>query len=318
MTNKENYLRALLIQNPQWVPREMDKDVIRVIWNCIVERPDKAGRDVWGVEWEYDPGAEGGTYPAVGNYVITDIEKWREQVVFPDLEQADWKSAREQADAVDREQYVVEGYTEMGIFERSYLLMGMEEALMAYYTNPEEMYELAGAIADYKIDFLHRFIETIKPDSMMYGDDWGTQNNLFISPDIWRAVIRPHTQRIYECIRSHGVIVKQHSCGKIESIFGDLVEMGVQGYNPCQPCNDLAMLKQKYGDRICFCGGIDSQFVLAAPNKTPQDVQDEVCRRMNDLKGKHGGYLCGPSHDVPYDTEKLDAMMRAIEKYGKY
>ncbi len=318
MTKKENYLRALLIQNPEWVPREFDDDVIKRIWNCIEERPERAGKDVWGVEWDYDPNAEGGAYPATRNYVITDIEDWREQIVIPDLEKADWAGAKAKVDSIDREKYIVEGYTEMGIFERSYLLMGMENALMAYYTNPEEMYDLAGAIADYKIEFLHRFIETIRPDSMMYGDDWGTQSNLFISPEKWRAIIKPHTQRIYDCIRSHGVIVKQHSCGKIESIFGDLAEMGLQGYNPCQPCNDLAKLKKMYGDKICFCGGIDSQFVLAAPNKSPQDVSDEVYKRMNELKGIHGGYLCGPSHDVPYDKAKLDAMMTAIQEYGKY
>ncbi len=318
MTKKENYLRALLIQDPEWVPMEFDDDVLKVIWRPIVERPAQAGKDAWGVEWDYDVDAEGGTYPAPRNYVISDIENWKEQVSLPDLDKGDWEGVKLQADAIDRDKYVIEGNVDMGIFERTYLLMGIEEALVAYYTNQEEMYELAGTIADYKIEFLHRFIETIKPDTIMYGDDWGTQNNLFMSPDIWRAIIKPHTQRIYDCIRSHGVIVKQHSCGRIESIFGDMIEMGVQGYNPCQPCNDLASLKKAYGDKICFCGGIDSQFVLTPPTKTPEDVRNEVIKRMTELKGEHGGYLCGPSHEVPYDSKKLEAMMSTIKQYGKY
>lgn len=318
MTNKENYLRALLINDPEWVPCEFDDGVLKVIWRSIIERPDKAGKDAWGVEWDYDFHAEGGTYPATRNYVITDIEDWRSQVTFPNLNEGDWQGAKAQADSIDRSKYLVEGNVDMGIFERTYLLMGMENALVAYYTNPEEMYDLAGAIADYKIEFLDRFIETIKPDTIMYGDDWGTQDNLFMSPEKWRTIIKPHTKRIYDCIRSHGVIIRQHSCGKIESIFGDLIEMGAQAYNPCQPCNDLATLKKTYGDKICFCGGIDSQFVLTPPNKTPEDVRKEVLKRMNELKGEHGGYLCGPSHSVPYDPAKLEAMMTSIQEYGKY
>jgi uroporphyrinogen decarboxylase len=207
--------------------------------------------------------------------------------------------------------------TEMGIFERSYLLLGMENALMAYYTNPDEMYALASAIADYKIAFLNRFIDVIRPDVIWYGDDWGMQSNLFLSPEVWRAIIRPHTQRIYDCIHSHGVLVKQHSCGKIDSIFGDLYEMGVDQFHPCQPCNDLKRLKKLYGDRVCFCGGIDSQFVLSNPAATPEDVRAEVRRRIDELALPDGGYLAAPSHSVPYDPAKLEAMNETIREYGR-
>ena len=205
----------------------------------------------------------------------------------------------------------------MGIFERLYLLLGMEEALMAYYTDEEEMYALASAIADYKIEFLKKYHEEVKPDILWYGDDWGTQNNLFISPEKWRAVIRPHTQRIYDCAKSLGIIINQHSCGKIESVLGDIVEMGADCWNPCQPCNDLRGLKQKYGDKICFIGGVDSQFVLSNPLATPEDVSEEVKRRIQEMALPDGGYIVGPSHSVPYDPLKLKAMNHTIQTYGR-
>ena len=246
----------------------------------ICERPNSAGKDVFGCEWALNVKAEGGTYPAERNFVITDITNWREQVVLPDVEAYDWKKAREEAETIDRNKYLVCGFIEMGIFERIYLLMGMEEALISYYTNEDEMEALAAAIADYKIAFLKKYYEEIHMDILWYGDDWGTQNNLFISPEIWRRVIKPHTKRIYDCAKSLGIIINQHSCGKIESVFGDMIEMGADCWNPCQPCNDLAGLKRKYGDHICFIGGVDSQFVLDNPSADANDVIAEVKKRI--------------------------------------
>ena len=75
-------------------------------------------------------------------------------------------------------------------------------------------------------------------------------------PQIWRKVIKPHTKRIYDCIHDMGMIVNQHSCGKIEAVFGDMVEIGADMWNMCQPCNDLKTLKEKYGKDICFFGGL--------------------------------------------------------------
>jgi uroporphyrinogen-III decarboxylase len=284
------------------------------MWPPIVERPARAGKDDFGVSWAYDAT---GTYPAPGGYVITDIEKWKEQVVFPDPETYDWGEVRRTAEAVDRKEHLIQGVCEMGIFERSYLLLGMEEALMAYITNTDEMYELCGAIADYKIEFLRAFHDAGKFDIVWYGDDWGTQTNLFVPPEIWRRVIKPHTKRIYDCMKERGVIINQHSCGRIESIFGDLCEIGADMWNPCQPCNDLKTLKEQFGGRVTFVGGIDSQFVLDNPLKTPDDIRREVRKRIDEMAYPQGGYIADPSHSVPYDKEKLAAMENEIRDYGK-
>ncbi|MBR2461432.1 MAG: hypothetical protein IKB34_09415 [Clostridia bacterium] len=315
MTKKENYLRAIKRQNPQWVPKE--GEAVRTVRPPICERPALAGKDAFGCEWSINEKAKGGTYPAERNFVITDITKWREQVSFPDVSAFDWSVAREEARKIDKESFLVGGFVEMGIFERIYLLMGMEEALMGYYTNEKEMEELASAIADYKIAFIKKYHEEVGVEYLWYGDDWGTQSNLFISPDIWRRVIKPHTKRIYDCARSLGMIVNQHSCGKIEAVVGDLAEMGADCWNPCQPCNDLRALKKQYGDRICFIGGVDSQFVLDNASATADDVVAEVRKRIDEMALPDGGYIIAPSHSVPYDPEKLDAMNRTIEEYGR-
>lgn len=315
MNLKENYLRAIYRNYPQWVPTK--NEAVVTIFPPICERPKVAGKDAFGCEWLWKEGAHGGTFPGHENFVITDISRWKEQLNLPDVKDYDWSEAREQAKQIDRERYLVGGFIEMGIFERLYLLMGLEEALMAYYTDEEEMYELASEIADYKIAFLQKYHEEVKMDILWYGDDWGTQENLFISPEKWRKIIKPHTKRIYDCAKSLGIIINQHSCGKIESIVGDMIEIGADCWNPCQPCNDLAALKQKYGAQICFIGGVDSQFVLDNPQAGTTEVVAEVKRRIDELALPNGGYIVGPSHSVPYDPEKLEAMNRTIREYGR-
>lgn len=315
MTKKENYLKAIFNQNPEWVP--YDSEAVVTVLPPVCERPAFAGKDIFGCEWLLEEEAEGGTYPANRNFVITDISDWKSQLKRPDVFLCDWSEARQKAAGIDREQYLVGGFIEMGIFERLYLLLGIEESLVAFYTNEEEMYDLASAIADYKIEFLNKYHKEVGIDILWYGDDWGTQANLFISPEKWRKIIKPHTKRIYDCAKSLGIIINQHSCGRIESILGDVVEMGANVWNPCQPCNDLAALKKIYGDKICFCGGIDSQFVLDNPASTVDDVIEEVKTRLQEMSLPNGGYIAAPSHTVPYDMNKMQAMKKTIEIYGR-
>ena len=316
MTKKENMLRAIQRQNPEWVPNGMES--LAYAPNPVVERPDAAGKDAFGILWALEEGAEGGTYPAMGGHIIHDIGDWRDKLVLPDLDAIDWSKTRAFAKTVDRDEKLVNGFVEMGLFERSYLLLGMEEALIAYLEEPEEMEAMLSVLADYKIELIKRYHEAAGGlDIIWYGDDWGTQNNLFIPPNVWRQTIKPHTQRIYDCMHELGIIVNQHSCGKIDSVFGDVVEMGADAWNPCQPCNDLAGLKREYGGKICFIGGIDSQFVLDRPGVTPEEVRAEVEKRMREMK-QGGGYVAAPSHSVPYDPALVRAMVDAIRDFGRY
>jgi len=311
---KENLLRVINHDSPQWVPNGMESVI--TIGSPVVERPGAPGKDAFGVEWSLEPEAQGGTYPKPGASPITDLSCWREQITIPDLDEIDWGPAKTRADEVDRDEYLVCGFVEMGLFERAYLLLGMNQALIAYINRPQEMAELIATIADYKIDLIERFDEAINIDMLWYGDDWGTQSNLFLPPDVWRQIIKPHTGRIYDCLKERNIIIDQHSCGKIEQIFADIVELGADVWNPCQPCNDLAGMKKAYGGKITFCGGIDSQFVLDKPGVTTDEVRAEIRRRIDEL-ADNGGYIAAPSHCVPYDQKIIDAMNDEIAIYGR-
>jgi uroporphyrinogen-III decarboxylase len=314
LTAKQNLWRVIHHDHPQWVPNGMES-VVR-IQPPVVERPSEAGFDAFGVHWSYEPGAEGGTFPTHGAHTITDLHRWREQITVPDVGALNWDAAARCVAEIDRDEYLVSGFVEMGLFERSYLLLGMDEALMAYMTAPELMAELVGAMADYKVELIERFDDVADLDMVWYGDDWGTQDRLFMRPDVWRAILKPHTQRIYDAMKRRGILVNQHSCGQIEAVLSDMIEMGADVWNPCQPCNDLATLKRRYGGRIAFCGGIDSQFVLNRPGATPEEVRAEVRKRIDEMAAG-GGYIAAPSHSVPYDPALIEAMDDEIAAYGR-
>jgi hypothetical protein len=257
ITPKENLLRVIHHAHPQWVPYGLEGTTL--LYPPYTERPDRAGVDSFGVRWEYEAEAEGGTYPAPAGFPITQLANWREQICIPDVDAMDWSNIRLgwhkqplDLSSIDREQNLVCGIVEFGLFERSYLLLGMETALMAYLTEPEAMSDMLGAIADFKIRLIERFHAEAHLDMVWLGDDWGTQENLFLPPRVWRKVLKPHIQRIYDTMKARNILINQHSCGKIESVVPDLVEMGASIWNPCQPCNDLAELNAVLPGRSHF------------------------------------------------------------------
>jgi uroporphyrinogen-III decarboxylase len=317
LSKKENYLRALTRQSPEWVPlaSEARIRIESTVADYPREFPDgKLGKDDWGVVWFK---GEEGPHPAEQDFIITDIEKWRDQIVFPNLDTYDWSIAINQAKEVDRDQYLVQGVSDYGCFDRPLKLLGVEECLMAFVTNPNDMYELCGAIADFKIAFHRRLYETIRMDMLYYCEDWATQQDLFISPDMWRKIIKPHTKRIYDDLKKMNVFINQHCCGRLDSILGDICEIGADLWNPCQPCNDLKAFKKQYGNRISFEGGIDSQFVLGNPKQGLDDVRDEVKKRNDELALPNGGYLVAPSHYIHYDAAKIEVMEETVRTYGR-
>lgn len=318
LTPKQNLLRVIGHDNPEWVPNGLESVVM--LYPPYVERPLLAGYDSFGVKWDF---AAEGTYPAHNGHTITDIHQRHRQITIPDVNAMDWNEITLgwerkplHLDHIDREEHLICGIVELGLFERSYLLLGMENALIAYITEPDLMEEMIAAIADFKIAVIKRFHEVANLEMVWFGDDWGTQNNLFMAPEVWRRIIKPHIKRIYSCMKERAILINQHSCGKIESVFGDIVEMGADIWNPCQPCNNLAGLKSRYGKQITFCGGIDSQFVLDRPGVSPDEVRAEVRKRIDEM-AVGGGYVAEPSHSVSYGPKVLSAMNDEIAVYGR-
>ncbi|HPZ81713.1 MAG TPA: uroporphyrinogen decarboxylase family protein, partial [Candidatus Atribacteria bacterium] len=119
--------------------------------------------------------------------------------------------------------------------------------------------------------------------------------------------------RMYGSVKQGGKYVFIHSCGDVDELFDDLIEIGVDCFNPFQPeVMDIFQLIEQYRSRLSFHGGLSTQQTL--PYGTPQDVVWET-RCLIDM-GRSGGYIFGPAHDVEGDVP-LSNMLAFIEEAQK-
>lgn len=220
----------------------------------VCERPMQGGGyDVFGVHWTASEPA--GHYTPGQEPIYHDIETWRDEVRFPKIDRFDWSGLEQQAASIDRSEKLVAATLLVGPFERTTCLTRFEDCLVNALLSPEDFSDLIGAIADHKIALIERIWEIAHPDVINLHDDWGTSNSTFMSVDLWRETIKPHTKRMYDAIRSHGMLVCQHSCGAVGPLVGDMVEMGCDAWeaqgdcNGCN-CNDIPALQAQYGDRL--------------------------------------------------------------------
>ena len=152
-------------------------------------------------------------------------------------------------------------------------------------------------------------------------DDLGSQSNLLIAPDLYREMILPYYRRLIRRIRAKtDAKVFHHSCGAVTKAADILVDAGVDILNSLQPKAagmNSTYLKDHYGDKLGFHGGIDIQDIL--PNGTVQDVVDEVKKRIA-IWGPGGGYVFCAAHNIQIDVppENVTAMYRAADEWGAY
>jgi len=209
-------------------------------------------------------------------------------------------------------------------FERAHAMQGMETFLLNMAMNRDFARALLEKIADHCKQLMGKFLEELgeNVDIIKIGDDLGTQNNLMISPKMYRDMLKPIHEDFIRFIKARtSAKVLFHSCGDVATLIGDFIDIGVDILNPIQTSTgsiaDLPLLKKRFGKNIVFCGGIDSHRIL--PFGSTAEVREEV-RRVMEILGPGGGYLLGPVHTVMNDVppENVLAMVDAVEEYGYY
>lgn len=250
--------------------------------------PIGGGYDGFGVRWITPASGGGAPIPAPNEFILEDICDWREVIKFPDLEAFDWEAdAKQSLGNADRTQQAVNFGFGNGVFERLAAFMGFEEALCAMVTDPEEVDALLSALTDWKIEFAKKIKKYYNPDSITYFDDVATERDLFMSPEVYRKLIKPHHKRFAQAVREMGIYPIYHCCGKAEAIVEDMIDCGWAAWSSVQPTNDICGLIEKYGDRFGFEGGYDTNGKPSRPEATDEQMREEV-RRCLDTYGKYG------------------------------
>jgi uroporphyrinogen decarboxylase len=205
------------------------------------------------------------------------------------------------------------------VFEVAWQLRGMQEFLIDLATQPEIPGYIMGRLADVYVENTRRVLELAgdRLDMVYFYDDVATQNSLLISPDTWRTAVRPHHARLVELAHSYGVPVMYHCDGAIYRLIPELIELGIDVLNPIQPdARDMDgyRLKEEFGDRLSFHGGID--IIKTLPRGTREEVIAEVRDRVNVL-GRGGGYILCSSHHIQADTP-LANVLAMVEPSLRY
>ncbi len=272
--------------------------------------PDGTWEDFYGIRFKkVDYGR--GSYNEVASYVLDEISSPGDvdKHNWPEPDYFDCSSIPEQCGKCGDYSIVYGG---PGVFQRIIWLRKMENVLLDMVIRPEIARRLFKRLTDFHVELYNKVLEAGEGriDILAASDDFGTQNGLLMSPDMWREFIAPNLRKLVDVAHGHGAKYMHHSCGGIRDIIPDLIDLGVDIVDPVQTSArgmEPEALKADFGDRICFHGSIDVQTIL--PFGTVGKVRTEV-KRMVDTLGRNGGLILGPSHAIQPDTpvENVAAM----------
>ncbi|MFW9908720.1 MAG: uroporphyrinogen decarboxylase family protein [Candidatus Thorarchaeota archaeon] len=213
-----------------------------------------------------------------------------------------------------------------GVFEIvAHYLRGFQQFLLDMMKRPDLANAMMRKSMDLALDMNGILLDGVGDflDIVQVGDDLGHQHGLLMSPKMYREKIKHMHKKIYGDIhkRAPGVKILYHSCGAIEPMIEDLIEVEVDILNPIQPLAkgmDSFLLKERYGDRLTFHGGIDLQHAMT-PDSTLQEVRNEVDTRIRAL-APNGGYILAPAHNLQPESppEKVVELFDYAEKKGRY
>ncbi len=176
--------------------------------------------------------------------------------------------------------------------------------------------ELMDRILEFQIGIAHRFVE-LGVDAVRTGDDYGMQQGMQMNPKLWRRIIKPRLAKIWKVYHDSGIMVMHHSCGNIEEIIPDFIKMGLEVLHPVQPLvMSVEGLAKKFGKKLAFFGGIDTQKLL--PFGKPPEVLEAVEHCIETL-GANKKYIIAPSQEIMNDvpTENIKALVEGIKKYRR-
>jgi len=313
MTPRENFIRFLSNEPYEWIPSS--NDICRF---CPAFLPDHVARgmvsqqnrytgelggpDILGVQWRYDPNARGSM--EVGS-LCEDIDQWEERLIFPDLDTMDWAGcAAENADYLNTDK-LIQTVIYTGFFERLISLVDFETAAVALIDEDQQeiVHKLFSRLADFYVDLIAHLKQHFNVELVTLHDDWGNQRATMFSVATHEEMIAPYVARVVEGAHKLGVFVEMHSCGKIEKLLPNIIDMGIDTWMG-QSINDKQMLVETYGDRFKFC--ID---VRDDSKRTDEEVE-AFCRSvLQTYNGKHVWFALSRGF-TPAQYKRIDEIIR--------
>lgn len=290
----------------------MDIDGMAIGTNMKKERiDDRHYKDEWSiVRVSYDE------YPNPVGYPVKDEEDLKKlQIPDPDADYRfdDIKHAMKE---IGDERSIIIRLRD--VFSQPRDLMGFQEFMISFYTQPDVVERLM----EISVDYNTRLAENAKElggEVIVVGDDIANNNGLLISPELYRKMVFPYFKKLIQNFKNLGFYVIKHTDGNIMDVIEDLIDSGIDCLDPIDPLGnmDIEYIKKTYGHRIALKGNIDCVSTLV--KKTPDEVVKEVkdCIRK---AGIGGGHIISSSNSIHSGINPVNykTFLDAIKEYGTY
>ena len=263
------------------------------------------------------------SHPLAGQQSLEAIDAFTWPDPLDPARFAGLKAAAEHVKNVEQRAVVV-GSISAGIMEIFAWTRGFKDSFLDYAGNEKLAAKIMDKVLEIQIAYWDKMFSTIgdNVDVAATADDFAGQECMLISPRTYRKLCKPRHKELFDFIHSHSSAkVFFHSCGSIRAVIPDLIEIGCDILNPVQVSAtgmDSAELKREYGRDLTFWGGgVDTQRVLG--EGTPQEVREEVKRRVTDLM-PGGGFVFNTVHNIQPNVpaENILAMWETLREYGVY
>jgi uroporphyrinogen decarboxylase len=309
MSAKENLLRAIAHDHPDHVPfgpRLNSAEGTQVAF-FKGDLPPATGLDMWGTRWET-------THQDLMGYIAGHpAHDLGELLRYPFPDPNEPGLFDEVKEKMDKAHCLVMGHHQDCPFTRYWALFGMENALMAMVTNPDEVTRFLQKLADWNIAIADGYLG-IGVEAGRLSDDYGSQRGLLISPALWRKIVKPALARIAAHYKKADCLLFLHSCGCIMSIMDDLVEIGIDVFHMQATANDLPAVKRRFGRKITFQGGVPSRILNVG---TVDEVRQATIEAITQL-GADGGLILEPDQTMVMPHENVRAFVETARQYGQY
>lgn len=206
---------------------------------------------------------------------------------------------------------VVAEHPVLGVFEIGCWLFGFDDYLYRCAMEPEMIHEFSGRILNYHKKTIEKYYGALGRyiDATTSGDDFGTQRSSLISVEMFDDLIKPYLkERVSYTKKFTNAFFKQHTCGSVFFLIPSLIDCGIDMLNPIQPGTYMMepeRLKEAYGKKLSFWGGIDTQHLMV--EKSYDEVKQEV-KRILTIFGNDGGYIMSPAHCIQPDVPALNVL----------
>ncbi|MBI9107452.1 MAG: hypothetical protein JEZ04_11970 [Spirochaetales bacterium] len=231
--------------------------------------------------------------PLTGSCPMEDIENHR----LPDIADGEKKRLTDRVNELHDQNIAVRAWLEQTIWERSWLIRGMEDLMMDMMLEDPKAERLFDRITEHS-SRTAAFLAGVGVDLIALGDDIGMQSTPMMDPKLWMRYLQPRLSRVIAAAKSVNpdVIISYHSCGHATPFIDGLIDAGVEVLNPLQPESmNVPEIYRKYHDRLAFWGSIGTQTTM--PFGSAEDVKNAVLD-MARLSEDHRGFLISPTHII--------------------